>query len=122
MGSDADVLLTRSFRVCSATSCLMHQPHTLSKLPTCPLCFTTVYSVVNGCTYVSDGHVEAPALRDGDLVGRARRADVGPGRRGGRQAEGEGGRRRRSVLYPAPPGLLPEANAAKVGYSSDLIL
>ena len=70
-------------------------------------------------THASDGDVEAPALRDGDLVGGAGRADVGPGRRGGRQSEGEGGRSGRSVLYPAPARFLPEAYAANFVYYSD---
>ena len=68
------------------------------------------------CTYASDGDVEASALRDGDLVCCAGRADVGPGRRGGRQTEGEGGRSGRGVLYPTTAGFLPEANAANFVY------
>ena len=66
------------------------------------------------CTYTSDGDVGAPALRDGDLVGGAGRAHVRPARPGRRQPEGEGGRRRRGVLDPAPTRLLPEANAATI--------
>ena len=65
-------------------------------------------------TYASNGHVEAPALGDGDLVRRAGRADVGPGVHWGAQPERESGRGRRRVLDPAATRLLPKANTGKL--------